>query len=108
MPNVIGVMQVIMSKRCGLMLQQDVPEDYVIATGETHTVREFCELAFKHVGITLTWTGEGFAEKGIDKDTGKELVAISSKYFKPSEVDLLVRGASKVNTKLGWVQKVSL
>jgi GDPmannose 4,6-dehydratase len=90
-----------------LMLQQEVPEDYVIATGETHTVREFCELAFKHVGITLTWTGEGLAEKGIDKDTGKELVAISDKYFRPSEVDLLLGDATKAKTKLGWVQKVS-
>ncbi|MFN7251062.1 MAG: GDP-mannose 4,6-dehydratase [Anaerobacillus sp.] len=90
-----------------LMLQQEVPEDYVIATGETHTVREFCELAFKHVGITLAWTGKGLAEKGIDKDTGKELVAISSKYFRPSEVDLLLGDATKAITKLGWVQKVS-
>lgn len=90
-----------------LMLQQDEPDDYLIATGETHTVREFCELAFKYTGIKLIWTGEGINEKGIDMETGKELVSVSSKYFRPSEVDLLLGDPSKAKNKLGWVQKVS-
>ena len=90
-----------------LMLQQDQPEDYVIATGETHTVREFCELAFKYAGINLIWTGEGLNERGIDADTGKEMITISSKYFRPSEVDLLLGDPTKAKNKLGWVQKVS-
>lgn len=90
-----------------LMLQQDEPEDYVIATGETHTVREFCEKAFKHVGIDLIWAGTGLDEKGIDKQTGKELITVSSKYFRPSEVDLLLGDPSKAMGKLGWVQKIS-
>lgn len=90
-----------------LMLQQDQPDDYVIATGETHTVREFCELAFKYAGINLIWTGDGLDEKGIDADTGKELITISSEYFRPSEVDLLLGDPAKAKNKLGWVQQVS-
>ncbi|MDR4949790.1 GDP-mannose 4,6-dehydratase [Neobacillus cucumis] len=90
-----------------LMLQQDQPDDYVIATGETHTVREFCELAFKYAGIDLIWTGDGLDEKGIDADTGKELITISSEYFRPSEVDLLLGDPAKAKNKLGWVQQVS-
>jgi GDPmannose 4,6-dehydratase len=90
-----------------LMLQQDQPDDYVIATGETHSVREFVEHAFKYAGFNLIWTGEGLAEKGIDADTGKELISINSKYFRPSEVDLLLGDPSKAKSKLGWVQKVS-
>jgi GDPmannose 4,6-dehydratase len=90
-----------------LMLQQDKPDDYVIATGETHSVREFCEHAFRYAGLNLIWTGEGFNEKGIDADTGKELISISSKYFRPSEVDLLLGDSSKAKNKLGWVPKVS-
>lgn len=90
-----------------LMLQQQKPDDYVIATGETHTVREFCELAFKNVGITLTWEGSGENEKGIDNDTGKDLINISSKFFRPTEVDLLLGDPSKAKAKLNWKQKVS-
>lgn len=90
-----------------LMLQQEEPDDYVIATGETHTVREFCELAFKYAGIQLIWKGEGLNEKGIDAVTGKELITVSSKYFRPSEVDLLLGDPAKAKTKLDWVQKVS-
>ncbi|WP_338447715.1 GDP-mannose 4,6-dehydratase [Niallia oryzisoli] len=90
-----------------LMLQQDIPDDYVIATGETHTVKEFCELAFKNAGIELVWTGEGLNEKGIDVKTGKELVSVSEKYFRPSEVDLLLGDPTKAKNKLGWTQKVS-
>jgi GDPmannose 4,6-dehydratase len=90
-----------------LMLQQEVPEDYVIATGETHTVREFCELAFKNAGIILEWEGSGENEKGIDSSTRRELINISSKFFRPTDVDLLLGDASKAKTKLNWVQKVS-
>ena len=90
-----------------LILQQDKPDDYVIATGETHTVREFCELAFRNVGINLVWEGEGLNEKGIDKNTGKELVRISSESFRPAEVDLLLGDPTKAKNKLGWKPKVS-
>ncbi|MDT3428335.1 GDPmannose 4,6-dehydratase [Paenibacillus forsythiae] len=90
-----------------LLLQQDHPEDYVIATGETHTVREFCELAFQHAGITLKWTGEGLDEQGIDAATGRVLITIDEKYFRPSEVDLLLGDPTKAKTKLGWQPKVS-
>jgi len=89
-----------------LMLQQDEPEDYIIATGETHTVREFTTLAFKEVGIDLIWDGEGLNEKGIDKKSGKILVEIDSNFFRPSEVNLLVGDISKSKEKLGWEPKV--
>lgn len=90
-----------------LILQQQKPEDYVIATGETHTVREFCELAFKNVGINLTWEGSGENEKGINSANGKELINISRKYFRPTEVDLLLGDPTKAKTNLNWQQKVS-
>ncbi|HVJ48131.1 GDP-mannose 4,6-dehydratase [Desulfitobacterium sp.] len=90
-----------------LMLQQKEPEDFVIATGETHTVKKFCELAFRNVGIDLLWEGEGINEKGIDSSSGRELISISSKYFRPSEVDLLLGDAKKAKQKLGWTPKVS-
>lgn len=89
------------------ILQQNKPDDYVIATGETHTVREFCELAFKTVGVDLKWEGEGVDERGVDSKTGKVLVSISSKFFRPSEVDLLLGDAKKAKEKLGWAPKVS-
>lgn len=85
-----------------LMLQHDTPEDFVIATGETHTVREFATLSFKEVGIDLEWQGEGVDEKGIDKATGKILVEIDSKYFRPTEVELLLGNPTKAKTLLGW------
>lgn len=90
-----------------LMLQQKEPDDYVIATGESHTVREFCELAFKNAGITLKWEGTGENEKGIDSNTGRELINISSKYFRPTEVDLLLGDPSKAKNRLNWKQRVS-
>ena len=90
-----------------LILQQQKADDYVIATGETHTVREFCEIAFKNVGMDLSWKGEGLDEIGIDNKTGKELVSISSINFRPSEVDLLLGNAEKAKEKLGWVPKIS-
>lgn len=89
------------------ILQQKQPDDYVIATGETHTVREFCELAFQNIGVNLKWEGEGVEEKGVDANTGKVLVSISSKYFRPSEVELLLGDAAKAKEKLGWAPKVS-
>lgn len=85
-----------------LILQQQKPEDFVIATGEYHTVREFTTLAFKEVGITLRWEGEGVNEKGIDVATGKVLVAVDPKYFRPAEVEQLLGDPTKAKTLLGW------
>jgi len=90
-----------------LILQQEKPDDYVVATGKTHTVREFCELAFKAVGINLIWEGKGLEEKGVDKDTGKVLVRVSKEFFRPAEVDLLLGDPTKAKTKLGWKPRVS-
>jgi len=90
-----------------MILQQDKPDDYVIATGETHTVREFCELAFGHAGYDIIWDGKGVEEKGIDKNTGKVLIEIDPKYFRPTEVDLLWGDPTKANQQLGWKPKVS-
>ena len=91
-----------------LMLQQDKPQDYVIATGKTYTIREFVELAFKEVGIEIEWSGEGVNEKGIDKATGKELVLVNPKYFRPAEVELLWGDPSKAIKELNWQPKTSL
>lgn len=85
-----------------LMLQHHTPEDFVIATGEMHTVREFCTLAFAETGITLRWEGEGVNEKGIDVATGKVLVEIDPKYFRPAEVEQLLGNPTKAKTILGW------
>lgn len=90
-----------------LILQQEKPEDYVISTGETHTVREFCGLAFREAGIDLQWSGEGLDETGIDRRTGRVLVSVSSEYFRPSEVDLLLGNPAKAKEKLNWTPKVS-
>jgi GDPmannose 4,6-dehydratase len=84
------------------MLQQETAEDYVLATGETNTVRDFCELSFKEVGIDIEWQGNGIEEKGIDSSNGNILVAIDPNYFRPTEVDLLVGDASKAEKELGW------
>lgn len=88
------------------MLQQEKPDDYVLATNETHTVREFVELAFAEVGVEIEWKGEGVDEKGYDKNTGKLLVDINPRYFRPAEVELLWGDATKAETKLGWKRKV--
>ena len=85
-----------------LMLQQEKPQDYVIATGETHTVREFVDLAFREVKININWQGEGINEKGIDTKTGKVIVEVDKKYFRPSEVELLLGDPSKADKELGW------
>ena len=85
-----------------LMLQHAVPEDFVIATGEYHTVREFCTLAFAEAGITLRWEGSGVEEKGIDTATGKVLVEVDPKFFRPTEVEQLLGDPSKAKALLGW------
>src|SRR5574344_2452509 len=85
-----------------LILQQPEPDDFVIATGEYHTVREFATLAFREVGIELEWKGEGVDEKGYDKATGKALVEVDPKYFRPAEVDQLLGDPSKAKKQLGW------
>lgn len=85
-----------------LMLQNDRPDDYVIATGEYHTVREFCTLAFREAGIMLRWEGSGTDEKGIDMATGKVLVEVDPKYFRPAEVQELLGDPTKAMTELGW------
>jgi GDPmannose 4,6-dehydratase len=90
-----------------LILQQKAPDDYVISTGETHTVREFCELAFHEAGLDLQWVGKGLDEKGIDRKTGKVLVSISKDYFRPSEVDLLLGNPEKAKEQLHWAPKIS-
>ena len=85
-----------------LILQHETPEDFVIATGEMHTVREFATLAFEEVGIPLRWEGEGVDEKGIDTRTGKVLVEVDPKYFRPAEVEQLLGDPTKAKTLLGW------
>lgn len=85
-----------------LMLQHDKPEDFVIATGQMHSVREFCTLAFAEIGIKLKWEGKGIEEKGIDKATGKVLVEVDPKYFRPAEVEQLQGDPSKAKNVLGW------
>jgi len=88
------------------IMQQNEPEDFVLATGETHSVREFADLAFKELDMELEWVGEGANEKGIERKTGKVRVAVNPRYFRPTEVDLLVGDATKAKEKLGWEPKV--
>ncbi len=88
-----------------LMLQQDKPDDYVVATGETHTVREFVEESCKVLDMDIEWKGKGVNEKGVDKKTGKVIVEIDPMYFRPTEVDLLLGDATKAKNKLGWKPK---
>ena len=89
------------------ILQQEKPDDYVLATNETHTVREFVELAFAEVGIEIEWKGEGVDEKGYDKNTGKLLVDVNPRYFRPAEVEFLWGDSTKAEIELGWRRKVS-
>ncbi len=89
-----------------LILQQDRPDDYVIATGEQHSVREFVESSFHEVGMDLDWKGEGIDEKGFDRSTGKVIVEIDKRYFRPTEVETLLGDPSKAKEKLGWTPKV--
>lgn len=89
------------------ILQQDKPQDYVLSMNETHTVREFVELAFAELGYELEWQGEGVDEKGIDKNTGRVLVEVDPRYFRPAEVELLWGDSTKARTELGWEPKYS-
>lgn len=91
-----------------LLLQQNQAEDYVIATGEMHTVREFVELAFKEVGITIAWQGRGIDEQGIDQVTGAVLVEVDPRYFRPTEVELLLGDAARARENLGWKPRTTL
>lgn len=91
-----------------LILQQPKADDYILATGETHTVREFIEAAFVAAGIKLVWKGKGLSEKGLDAKTGKTRVEVSREFYRPAEVDLLVGDASKAKNKLGWAPKTKL
>jgi GDPmannose 4,6-dehydratase len=88
------------------MLQQDEPGDYVLATGETHTIREFVEAAFKEIGIDIEWQGKDVDEVGVDKASGKALVKINPEFFRPAEVDILLGDPSKAEKELGWKRKV--
>ncbi len=90
-----------------LMLQQESPDDFVIGTGETHTIREFVEKSFKEIGIELEWVGSGLDEMGLDKESKKILVKIDPRYFRPSEVDFLLSDPTKAKEKLGWSPKTS-
>ena len=90
-----------------LMLQQDVPQDFVIATGQTHTVREFVEKAFKEVDSEIEWQGSGINEVGVDTKTGNVVVKIDPRYFRPTEVDLLLGNPSKAYEILGWQARTS-
>ncbi|MEC7834619.1 MAG: GDP-mannose 4,6-dehydratase, partial [Pseudomonadota bacterium] len=90
-----------------LMLQQDRPDDYVLATGESHTVREFVELAFNEIGCLIEWKGSGLKEKGINKKTRKTIIEVDSRYFRPNEVEHLCGDPTKANEQLGWSHKTS-
>jgi GDPmannose 4,6-dehydratase len=90
------------------ILQQDTPDDYVLATGETYTVRHFCDLSFGEVGISLDWRGAGVNEVGVCKATGRELVRVDPAYFRPTEVDLLIGNPAKAKRVLGWSHTVKL
>jgi GDPmannose 4,6-dehydratase len=90
-----------------LILQQDKPDDYVLATGETHTVREFVELAFGHIGRKIKWSGQGDMEKGLDAKTGEVLVEVDPKFYRPAEVQFLLGDPSKAKRELGWTPKTS-
>lgn len=90
-----------------LMLQHDKADDYVMATNETHTVREFTECAFQYAGIGIEWRGKNEEEKGIDKKTGKVLVEVDPQYFRPTEVDMLIGDYSKAQSELGWKPRVT-
>ncbi len=89
------------------MLQQEEPDDFVLATGETHSIREFCELAFKEIGMNIEWKGKNEKETGLDSKTGKTVIEVDKNYFRPTEVDLLIGDPSKAEKILGWKPKVT-
>ena len=105
MPREIGDMLRNMQRECGECYNKN-QEDFVLATNETHTVRELIEITCQELGYDLEWKGEGIEEKGYDKATGKLLVSVDEKYFRPSEVSLLLGDATKAKEKLGWEPKV--
>ena len=88
------------------MLQQEQPDDFVIGTGETHSVREFCEAAFREIGVDLVWHGAGTDERAADAATGRTLVAVDARYFRPAEVEHLQADPRKAAERLGWQPKV--
>lgn len=88
------------------MLQQDEPSDFVLATGETHSIREFCEQAFKEIGVELKWEGSGDQEKAIDVKTGKTMISINPEFYRPAEVDLLLGDPTRAETVLGWKRAI--
>jgi GDPmannose 4,6-dehydratase len=90
-----------------LILQQNEPDDFVISTGEQHSVREFVTLAGSHLGYTIEWHGTGVEEQGVDRETGKVLVKIDPRYFRPTEVETLLGDYSKAKAKLGWAPEIS-
>ncbi|MEO5367607.1 MAG: GDP-mannose 4,6-dehydratase [Magnetococcus sp. WYHC-3] len=90
-----------------LMLQQQQPEDYVIATGEQHSVREFVEIAGRHVGMDIVWKGKGLDEVGVDQVTGRTIVRVDPRYFRPTEVETLLGDPTKAREKLGWVPRIT-
>ena len=104
-PSATGAMRAITSRACGMILQADKPDDFVLATGETRSVREMVELSFAQVGRRIEWRGEGVDETGIDTKSGKTVVKIDPTYFRPTEVDLLIGDASKAREVLGWNPK---
>ena len=95
-------------KVCEKILQKEDPQDYVLATGRTSTVREFVELSFKELGINVNWKGVGKDEVGINSETGKIIVRVDPKYFRPTEVDILVGDPSKAKRELNWAPKTNL
>jgi GDPmannose 4,6-dehydratase len=91
-----------------MMMQHDTPDDYVLATNETHTVREFIELAAKELGFDLEWRGEGLEEEAVNAKNGKVIVRVDPRYFRPAEVDLLIGDPAKAKKAIGWEPKTSL
>jgi GDPmannose 4,6-dehydratase len=89
------------------ILQQPEPDDYILATGETHSVREFVEHAFAQTGIKVIWDGLGVDERGVDVESGRTLVKVDPRYFRPTEVDILIGDSTKARSTLGWTHKVS-
>ena len=89
------------------MLQADSPDDYVIATGRSHSVRDFVELSFKEIGINIVWEGSGLDETGKDRDSGEVFVRVDPRYFRPTEVDFLLGDSSKARNSLGWEPEFS-
>ena len=90
------------------ILQQDTPQDYVLATGTTTSIRRFCEMAFQEAGMELMWQGSGLDEKGVDAKSGKVVVAVDPRFFRPAEVELLLGDSTKARTELGWTPRYDL